>query len=86
MNTTKLSDIVKEFFEKVLIQKCRILSIIPKEDQYEVICEVTIDPAYTTIRGLGDIVEIYQVNINSSMEIAGFSLKETKRKAALDQE
>jgi hypothetical protein len=86
MNISKLSEAVIEFFEKAINQKCRILSIMPKENEWEVICEVNIDPDYTTRRGMGDIVEIYEVHVNNSTEILGFSLKETKRKAALDNE
>lgn len=86
MKLSELADSVKSFFENVMKQKCRILSIIPKENKWDVICEVSIDSDYTTRRGMGDIVEIYEVQINNSKEILGFALKETKRKVALDKE
>ncbi|MGB8454949.1 MAG: hypothetical protein WCD89_21800 [Anaerocolumna sp.] len=86
MNISQLADMVIEFFADVMKQKCRILSIMPKESEWEVMCEVNIDPDYTTSRGLGDLVEIYQVHIKNSMEIMDFNLKETKRKANLSEE
>lgn len=86
MNISEISNSVNRFFKETLNQKCRILSVIPKDKEWEVRCEINIDPNYTTVRGMGDIVEIYEVIINSAMEIIGFSLKETKRKAALDNE
>lgn len=86
MNISEIVDKVTLFFKEVMKQKCRVLSITPKEKDWKVLCEVNIDPDYTTKRGLGDIVELYEVEINSSLEIVGFSLKETKRKVALDGE
>ncbi len=86
MKISEIADSVNRFFREVLNQKCRVLSIIPKDKDYEVRCEVNIDPDYTTKRGLGDIVEIYDVIVNSSLEIVSFTLKETKRKAALDND
>lgn len=86
MKISEIADSVNRFFKEVLNQKCRVLSIEPKDKEYEVRCEVNIDPDYTTKRGLGDIVEIYNVVVNSTLEIVSFSLKETKRKAALDDE
>lgn len=86
MNISEIVDKVTQFFKEVMKQKCRVLTITPKDKDWKVICEVNIDPDYTTKRGLGDIVELYEVEINSSLEIVGFSLKETKRKVALDGE
>ncbi|MGB8454945.1 MAG: hypothetical protein WCD89_21780 [Anaerocolumna sp.] len=86
MNISEIADVITKFFGEVIKQKCRILSIMPKENKWEVLCEVTVDPDYTTRRGLGDIVEIYEVLVDTSMEINGFTLKETKRKVALDED
>jgi len=86
MNVSEIVDGVTLFFKEVMKQRCRILSVAPKDKDWKVLCEVNVDPDYTTKRGLGDIVEVYEVDINNSMEIIGFSLKETKRKVALDGE
>ncbi|GEM_PF-1601649 len=86
MKISEISDSVNRFFKETLNQKCRILSVTPNDKEWEVRCEVNIDPNYTAIRGIGDIVEIYDVILNSTMEIISFTLKETKRKAALDNE
>jgi hypothetical protein len=86
MHIFEIAEKVNGFFKEVMKQNCRILTIIPKEKDWEVLCEVNIDPQYTAIRGMGDIVEIYEVVMNSSMEIISFSRIETKRKAALDNE
>jgi hypothetical protein len=84
MNVSKLADSVILFFSKVLNYKCRILAIVPKENGWEGLCEVDVDPNYTMKRGLNDIVEIYEVQISSKLEIEGFTLKETKMKASAD--
>ena len=86
MNISALAERVTEFFERVLRQKCRILTVMPGENDWDVICEVIVDPDYTVKRGMGDIVEIYEVHVSGAMEILGFALKQTKRKAALDIE
>lgn len=86
MNISEITERVNRFFKDTLSQQCRILSVVPKDKDWEVRCEINIDPNYTTIRGMSDIVEIYEVVINSNLEIISFSLKETKRKAALDNE
>ena len=86
MNISKVAECINNFFANMLNHRCRILSIIPKENGWEAMCEMDIDPDYTTRRGISDIVEIYEVLVSSNLEVEGFSLKETKRKAALDRE
>ena len=86
MDITKLADSVIQFFAKTMKQRCRILSILPGENEWISACEVDVDSDYTTKRGMGDIVEIYEIHINGNMEVVSFTLKETKRKAALDKE
>lgn len=86
MKIPELANSINQFFEKIIKQKCRILSIIPKDNEWVATCEVNIDPDYTTKRGMGDIVEIYEVHVNENEEVISYSLKETKRKAALDNE
>lgn len=86
MNVSKLADSIILFFSRVLNYKCRILSIAPKDNGWEALCEVDVDPNYTMKRGLNDIVEIYEVRIGSELEIEGFTLRETKLKATPDRE
>jgi len=86
MKISELANSAIDFFEKVIKQNCRVLSIMPKDNEWVAVCEVCIDPDYTVKRGMSDVVEVYEVHINDALEIVGFSLKETKRKAALDNE
>lgn len=86
MNIAEVVVKVSQFFKEVMKQKCRVLSIVPKDKDWKVTCEVDVDTDYTTKRGLGDIVEIYEVELSSSLEIISFNLKETKRKVAIDSE
>jgi hypothetical protein len=86
MNISKVAECISNFFAKMLNHRCRILSIMPKENGWEAMCEMDIDPDYTTRRGLSDIVEVYDVFVSKELEVEGFVLKETKRKAALDKE
>ena len=86
MTISKVADSILVFFEKILGHKCRILSIVPKEDGWEASCEIDIDPNYTTRRGISDVVEVYDVQLNGGLEVVGFSLRQTKRKASLDKE
>lgn len=86
MNISEIAESVIRFYRETLNQRCRILSVVPKDNDWEVRCEVNIDQNYTAIRGLGDMVEIYDVVVSNSKEILSFSLKETRRKAALDNE
>jgi hypothetical protein len=86
MNISRLADCIILFFNKVLNSRCRILSIMPKDNGWEALCEVDVDPNYTVKRGLSDIVEIYEVHVSSEMEIEGFTLKETRLKATPDRE
>jgi len=85
MSISKLADSIILFFSRLLNYKCRLLSIMPKEDGWEALCEVDVDPNYTVKRGLSDVVEIYEVRMNKDMEIDGFTLKETKLKAMPDK-
>lgn len=86
MNIADVADKADIFFNSIMHQKCRILSVMPKENEWEVTCEVNIDPDYTASRGLGDLVEIYQIHIKNSLEIVDISLKETKRKVSLSRD
>ncbi|MDF2543913.1 MAG: Gas vesicle synthesis protein GvpO [Herbinix sp.] len=86
MNISEVVGKVTLFFREVMKQRCRVLSIVPKEKGWKVVCEVDVDTDYTTKRGLGDIVEIYEVELSDTQEILSFTLKETKRKVAIDSE
>ncbi len=86
MNISEVVDSVTLFFKDVMKQKCRVLTVTPGDKSWKALCEVNVDPDYTTRRGLGDIVELYEVEVNSAKEVISFSLKETKRKASLDSE
>ena len=83
MLITEFIDTAEKFFEEVLHEKCRIITIIKEEDKWKVVCEVIVDPEYTTRKGLGDIVEIYNVYLNDKREIIGYEIKETKKRASI---
>lgn len=78
--------IVSQFFEDVIGNKCRVLSVLPGEKECKVICEAEVDTNYTTRRGLGDIVEVYEVILDGNRNVTSFKMVERKRKAALDHE
>lgn len=80
-----LTEQIKLFSVNVLGRPCRILGMIREEDHWEITCEIDVDSEYTTRKGLGDIVEVYEICADPSMCITGFKLKQTRRKAALDE-
>lgn len=84
MIVKQISDETKKFFHDVLNEDCRILSVMKEEDKWKVTCEVTVDPEYTTRKGLGDVVEIYNVYVNDDREIVGYEISSTRRKASLE--
>jgi hypothetical protein len=86
MSISELTKSVRDFFSQVLKQNCRVLSVMPYENSWKATCELTVDPDYTTRKGMGDIVEVYEVFIDDHLNVSGFTLKETKRKATLDNE
>ena len=83
MSVVSYIDVVKKFFQEMLQQECRIISAVKEEDKWKVVCEVIVDPEYTTRKGLGDIVEIYNVYLNDKREIIGYEIKETKKRASI---
>jgi len=85
MSLVSYLDVVKKFFLEMLQQECRIISAVKEEDKWKVICEVIIDPEYTTRKGMGDIVEIYNVYLNDEEEILGYEIKATKKRAAFSE-
>ena len=86
MSVYELTRKLNLFFADVLDQKCRVLSMLPGETGWKAVCEVIVDPEYTTRKGLGDIVEIYDIFLDDTLEVTGFTMRETKRRAALDNE
>jgi len=86
MNISELANSVIAFYDSIMKQKCRVLSVMPDNGGWTVVCEVVVDPNYTVKKGIGDIVELYEVHLNEKAEITGFELKETKRKASVDNE
>ena len=86
MSISELTNSVSEFFSKVLKQNCRVLSVMAYENGWKATCEINVDPDYTTRKGMGDIVEIYEVYLDDRLEVSGFALKETRPKAALDND
>lgn len=84
MEIVKLIERIKGFFGSVLNMECRILSIMKTDDGWKGMVEVCVDEEYTRRRGLGDIVEIFEIFLNNSGEIAGYELKSTKTRASLE--
>lgn len=78
-------DSVNKFFEEVLQQRCRVVTVVKDEDKWKVVCEVIVDSEYTTRKGLGDLVEVYNVYLNNNKEILGYEIIETKKRAALSE-
>lgn len=85
MSVISFVDVVKKFFMEMLQQECRIISAVRDEEKWKVICEVIVDPEYTTRKGLGDVVEIYNVYLNDEQEILGYEIIATKKRAALSE-
>jgi len=85
MSVVSYIDIVKKFFQEMLQQECRIISAVKEEDKWKVVCEVIVDPEYTTRKGLGDVVEIYNVYLNDEQEILGYEIKATKKRASISE-
>jgi len=76
----------KNFFNEAFQQQCRVLAAAKEGEFWKITCEVQIDPEYTTRKGLGDLVEIYELQINDNQEILSYKLKATKGRASLDEE
>jgi len=74
---------VQQFFDELLHQKCRIITVMNEEDDWKAVCEIIVDTEYTTRKGLGDVVEIYNVHLNSRYEVTGYELVETKKRVTL---
>lgn len=85
MSLDKYVKAIKEFFVDVINQQCRVLTLVRSEEKWKAICEVLVDPQYTTRKGLGDIVEIYEVYLTDNFEIVGYELKTTKPRASIDE-
>ena len=75
---------VKSFFSEVLKMECRVLSTLKAEEGWKAVCEVLVDEEYTRKKGLGDIVEIFEVMINENGKVTGYDLKMTKRRASFE--
>ncbi|MCY6354432.1 hypothetical protein [Clostridium sp. ZS2-4] len=74
---------VKRFFNNVIGKECRILTVIKEGEDWRVVCEADLDKDYTVRKGMGEIVEIYEVFVNDNLDILGYELNETKKKAQL---
>ena len=85
MSVKSISDETKKFFQEVLNEKCRIIGVLKDEDRWKAVCEVLVDPEYTTRKGLGDIVEIYNVYLTISGEIIGYEITATKKRSSLEE-
>jgi hypothetical protein len=85
MSVKLISDETKKFFQEVLNEKCRIIGVLKDEDKWKAVCEVLVDTDYTTRKGLGDIVEIYNVYLSNSGEIIGYEITSTKKRSSLEE-
>ena len=84
MSVKSISDETQKFFQEVLNQKCRVIGVLQDEDKWKAVCEVLVDPEYTTRKGLGDIVEIYNVYLSNTKEIIGYEIVATKKRSSLE--
>jgi hypothetical protein len=85
MSTVSYVEAAISFFDKVLSQECRVLTVLKDEEKWRATCEVVVDPEYTRRKGLGDVVEIYDVYFDERANIIGYELKATKRRAEIDE-
>lgn len=85
MSVKLISEETKKFFKEMLNEKCRILGVLKEEDRWKAVCEVLVDPEYTTRKGLGDIVEIYNVYLSDNGEIMGYEIISTKKRSSLEE-
>lgn len=85
MSVKSISDATMKFFQEVLNEKCRIIGVLKDEDKWKAVCEVLVDTDYTTRKGLGDIVEIYNVYLNNGGEIIGYEITATKKRSSLEE-
>ena len=77
---------VRKFFKIVLNQNCRVISVVREEHYWKAVCEVLVDPEYTTRKGIGDIVEIYEIHVTDKQEVNSFELISTRKRATVDND
>jgi hypothetical protein len=58
--------------------------VVKEENRWKAICEVLVDPNYTTRKGLGDIVEIYEIYLDNDLEVTGYKLTATKGRLEIE--
>ena len=84
MTFTDIIKKIKIFYSNELNINCRILGLQKTNGGYTATCEVLVDPEYTIKKGLGDMVEIYEVLVNETGDITGYKKKATKMRAAVE--
>ncbi len=77
---------IKSFYTDELKTDCRILSLHKTEGGYAATCEVLVDPEFTRKKGIGDMVEIYEIFVNETGDITDYEKKATKMRATVESE
>ncbi|MDD3395265.1 MAG: hypothetical protein PHG19_11600 [Anaerotignum sp.] len=75
---------IKSFYTNELKTDCRILGLHKTDGGYTATCEVLVDPEFTRKKGIGDMVEIYEVLVNETGDITGYEKKATKMRATVE--
>lgn len=81
MSVIDCIECVRDFYKNVLKQNCRVITVIKEKDRWKAVCEVDVDREYTTRKGIGDMVELYEVYVNDNQEILGYQQTATRPKA-----
>lgn len=84
----KTEDVVKatlKFFEDVLEKVGRVIEVNKNEDEWNLRVEVLEESEYMRRRGRGDLLAIYEVKVNSDLDITSYVRKSLRERESLEE-
>jgi len=84
MNIIKIVDTTKKFFYELFKKEVNVITVLPVNEGYRVNVEMIEEDEYMRSKGRKDLIGIYEVMLNSKLDVISFERILLKERGSLE--
>jgi len=73
-------NLTEKFFQELFPNNAKIINILPNNEGWELIAEVVTDDEYTRKRARNDLISVFKVQVNKSLEVVSYVREEIRER------
>ena len=73
-------NLTEKFFQELFPNNAEIINILPNNEGWELIAEVVTDDEYTRKRARNDLISVFKVQVNKSLEVVSYVREEIRER------